>query len=553
MLITPIADSASVESKRNTMTGLARSSALLFAYLVLLTLIACGRDAPVESGDLAEGSPSPFISTVVQASVLITEEAPGAASLLDSIEVSPDSAVLDPGEEARLTARAYGPSGRLLHDVEFLWGLVDPRAGTISKDGVFQAGSAAGEFDNAVSVTGIQNAPTGTRYSTGFASILVVGDVLPPELASIAIFPRSPVVMKHQLYRLRAVALDRDGTVIPGASLVWDLRDRKLGRVNQDTGLLTVEGREGLYRSGVAVTAIWAGSQITASADVEVLNSPAANDALSVHALPQRFFVDPSGRIQLRAVALNGLGELVAGTQLRWTVEDPRAGTVDGRGAFVAGRLPGIFAEAVKVEAVVPGEQGFARAVDFASVVVREAKSSQLRSITIFPERLRLTFGDRVNLIVTAANQFGDAAEGTEVRYEMLTEQAGAVTAHGVFTAGSSPGSYADAVRVTVTQPSHDETIMKTRSIDVVVVGSLARAEISPAVAKVNQGRTAHFTLTGRDANGQDIGGLAVIWTVSDESVGTIDAFGNFTAHAKPGLYEGVIRAEVIQQRPAGR
>ena len=44
--------------------------------------------------------------------------------------------------------------------------------------------------------------------------------------------------------------------------------------------------------------------------------------------------------------------------------------------------------------------------------------------------------------------------------------------------------------------------------------------------------------------------GLIVRWSLSDESIGTIDAFGNFTAGDEPGLFQDAVRAEVIQRLP---
>ena len=67
-------------------------------------------------------------------------------------------------------------------------------------------------------------------------------------------------------------------------------------------------------------------------------------------------------------------------------------------------------------------------------------------------------------------------------------------------------------------------------------------------LAVVASGRTVHFSITGWDENNNILPGLVVIWKVTDESVGTIDAFGNLTAGQVPGLYQDAIRAEVIQQ-----
>ena len=69
----------------------------------------------------------------------------------------------------------------------------------------------------------------------------------------------------------------------------------------------------------------------------------------------------------------------------------------------------------------------------------------------------------------------------------------------------------------------------------------------------IPSGRTVHFGVTGRDENGIVLPGLVARWSVSAVEIGTIDAFGNFTAGEVPGLYQDAIRAEVVQTLPSQR
>ena len=323
-----------------------------------------------------------------------------------------------------------------------------------------------------------------------------------------------------------------------------------MGRLNE-LGYLTVKGDVGVYDDAVSVTGIWDGARASAGTQVRVIGTRGASERLDVHALPQRFFVDPGDRLRLSAVALNGLGELVAGTELRWSMEDARAGTVGGNGDFVAGPVPGVYTEAVKVEAVIPGERGFVRAVDFASVVVREEQApGRLDAIYVSPARVKLAPGSRIPLIARAVDESGRPPENVTVAWEVLEQGAGDVNALGSFTVGSAPGIYPEALRVTANQQIGEEPIIKTRTIEVVITGTLSTASVAPAVAVVAPGRTIHFSLTALDENGITLPGLVVIWSVSDEKVGVIDAFGNFTAGDFPGSYQDAIRAEVVQALP---
>ena len=241
----------------------------------------------------------------------------------------------------------------------------------------------------------------------------------------------------------------------------------------------------------------------------------------------------------------------MAGTQLRWAIEDAAAGTIDGDGNFVAGDEPGIYTRAVRVEAVVPGERGFVRAVDFASVVIREKQSlRRLRAISVQPGAVLLAPGGRATLATRAVDESGEPVEGDRITWEVLRPEVGSISDLGAFTAGNTPGTYPDALRVTVVQRLGDETTTRTRSVKVIITGALFAAAIHPALAVVAPGKTVHFNLTGLDENGVKLLGLVVVWRVADESVGAIDAFGNFTAGEAAGLYEGAIIAEVIQTMP---
>ena len=521
--------------------------------LALLVGAACaapGPGVPALPSAAAELAVQPEVRLVATASVLVSESPDQKVALIESVSIFPSSIVIDPGEEIELSAEARSVDGLVLEDVEFVWSMADPRVGSVTRDGRLQAGIRPGTFDDSITVTAIQNTFEGIEYSTGFASVTVIGETTVGELTSIAVVPQAPTVVQHQIYRMRAMAFSETGDPISGTSFVWSLNDARVGRIN-DLGLLTVGGAPGVYEDAVTLTAIWEGTQITELADVTIVSTPKANDFFRVHALPQRFFLDPGDRLQLRAVALNGLGEIVAGTQIRWTMEDGRAGTVDGNGNFIAGPDPGIFTEAVKVEAVVPGESGFARALDYASVVIRQDDpTGRLATLAVTPAAVKLPPDGRATLLGRAIDERGDPADEVSFTWEVADGMAGEIGPNGAFKAGTTPGLYTNAVRVVVEQQLGDETIVRERYLDVVVTGALTYAQLQPTLVTVAPGRTVHFSLTGWDENLVVLPGLVVLWSITDENIGTIDAFGNFSAGSAPGLYEDAIRAEIVQILP---
>ena len=347
------------------------------------------------------------------------------------------------------------------------------------------------------------------------------------------------------------MAFDEDGQMIPDVNLVWQVNDERLGRVN-NIGYLSIEkGTEGTYDAAVSVTALWAGQSMTVTSHVNVVNTPEADDFMKVHALPHRFNIDPGDRLELRAVALNGLGELITGTELRWSMVDPDAGVIDGSGNFIAGAEPGVYTEAVRVEAVVPGEGGFIRAEDYASLVIRKPEETgPLARLSVEPHSVVTPPLGRATLFVRALDESGGPAENVAISWEVLKEGAGDVSEFGAFVAGPLPGTYKESLQVTASQRIGGDVITKSATVDVVITGRLVKLGIIPAIAVVAAARTVHFNVVGRDQAGNALPTLVVLWSVTDKRVGTVDPFGNFTAGSVPGLYENALRAEVVQKLP---
>ena len=235
------------------------------------------------------------------------------------IRVSPSSIVVDRGEQIHLSAVAFGSHGKRLTDVDLVWTIVDPHVGSITQSGAFRAAGSPGFFKDAVSVTGIQNTPGGIKHLSARASVTVVGEAITPRLTSVAMLPEYPAVLARQIFRMRAFGYDQDGLLIPGVNLLWKVNNPLLGRINV-IGYLTVEGDPGMFPQAVTVTGIWDGVTVSQSTDITVLKTPVADDFLNVQILPQRFHVESGHRLQLRAVALNGLGELghLPSRRYRW-------------------------------------------------------------------------------------------------------------------------------------------------------------------------------------------------------------------------------------------
>ena len=278
-----------------------------------------------------------------------------------------------------------------------------------------------------------------------------------------------------------------------------------------------------------------------------IIEAPEADAFLDVQVLPQRFYLEPGQRLALTAVALNGRGELVPGAELRWTTVDSSAGNVGGQGVFVAGDDPGIYTEAVRVEAIARNAGGFLRAVDYASVVVRANQTSRLDRVGLFAEAVVVDPGGRAILVADPIDEFGQPARNVVITWDALDETVGIIDEQGYFKATGPAGIYHDALGVTVRQTAGEGEVTRSETVYVIITGSLAIVNMLPSLMAIEAGRTAHFSTVGRDENGIPLPGLITRWRILDESVGTVDPLGNFTAGLTPGFYEDAVSGEVTQ------
>ena len=528
------------------------ASSAMVALAIAVLLSACSTKVADQivspaSSQQTQYATQPAVVKKVFASVLIVEADEERAGGIERVVVSPEALLVDRGEVVRLSARAIGIDGLPAMGADLVFAMTDVRAGSVRADGVFTAGRTPGTYPGAITVTMVLNAGADIHHATAGIPVTVVGEEEIARLSRIELIPEKPTVLEGQLYRLRAIGYDENGLVIPGARFEWSVNDPALGVVNR-IGYLTVHGGPGSFPGGVSVTAAWNGSEVAKAFDVTVFDAHVSEELYKVQVLPQRFFIDDGEEMQLRAYALNGLGELAAGTTLRWSMADTEAGTVTGTGLFVAGESPGIFTEAVRVEAIIPGERGAIRAVDFASVVVRGEKEARRLSLVISrPRSVTVGRGGRAILYARPVDSAGRTTGGVEVSWETVGDGPGTIDQYGSFKASAGPGVYMSSLRVTATQDLGEERITRTATVDIYITGSLNDASIQPALSAVSQGDTIHFTALGRDENGLILPGLVVRWDVTDPSIGTIDLLGNFIAGNTIGFHRNAIVATVIQ------
>lgn len=145
-------------------------------------------------------------------------------------------------------------------------------------------------------------------------------------------------------------------------------------------------------------------------------------------------------------------------------------------------------------------------------------------------------------LVVATTRQFtaiGVDAEGTPVGIKptwSVAASGGTVDAAGVFTAGHTPGTFANTVTATVGSLSGAATVT-------VLAGGPASLAVQPGAPSLVAGATQQFTAVVKDAFGNVIT-VAPHWSVAAGG-GSITAAGLFTAGNVAGTYPNAVVASV--------
>jgi hypothetical protein len=72
----------------------------------------------------------------------------------------------------------------------------------------------------------------------------------------------------------------------------------------------------------------------------------------TVEILPSEAHLRPRATMQFQAIGYDSSGTRIPNLRFRWSVLDPKAGSIDSSGRFSAGQDPGVYPSAIHVQAV---------------------------------------------------------------------------------------------------------------------------------------------------------------------------------------------------------
>jgi hypothetical protein len=197
-------------------------------------------------------------------------------------------------------------------------------------------------------------------------------------------------------------------------------------------------------------------------------------------------------------------------------------GTINSSGLFTAGDSAGSYANTVVATS------GTATASGSVTVV-----AGALSIITVSPSTVALAAGGTQQYTAVGKDAHGNVVAISD-RAWSVAAAGGTIDTSGMFTAGSTAGTFANTVTAT------SGSVSGTGSVTV-GGGPVATIEITLDTTTLATGGTKQYVVTGRDANNNIVPIVpAPVWTVVAGG-GTIDANGLFTAGTVSGEFVNTI------------
>lgn len=406
-----------------------------------------------------------------------------SAASTSSIAVSPTSAAVTVGATQQFSASATLTTGAQSSSA-VTWSAT---GGVISPTGLYSAGSTPGSF----LVIGAQGGVADT--------VSVVVQAAPPTLTQMSISPKSigvAVLAGHQFTVSGTWSNGTTGT----PPVIWSAT----GGTISSGGLFTAGTTGGTYR----VIAKYTGGGMADTASITVT----APTLVSLTSAPKTLAI-AAGGTQAFAVS----GSLSNGTptvpQVSWTAV---GGTISTAGLFTAGSVAGTYR-------VIARQLGGTLA-DTSTVTIT-AQAPTLTSITVTPPTVSVSAGGTKQFTVA-----GTLSNGTTTSPAVnWSATGGTVSAGGLYTAGSSAGTY----RVIATQQGGTLADTAVVTVTAVAVPTLVSVSVSPGAASLTPNGKQQFAVTGLYSDGSTQA-ISATWAAQGGSVTT---GGLYTAGNSGGNY----------------
>ena len=433
-------------------------------------------------------------------------------SELTAIRLSDAALAIQVGEAHAVSVRAVDAFGNEIADVDVSWSMA--AGGSVDAAGTVTAGTVAGGFNDALTVTVVG----GSTTLTASASLTVLPGPLASADVSLSEFAAG------ETRQLGATAHDRHGNVIDDAEVQWTAAS---GGAIDDGGVFTAGPDAGTFADAIVATVAQGGETLTVAHDVTVLPGPLASVAID----PAEPTVVAGGKTALSFIAADAYGNPLAPVNVRWDA-DTRAGAIGLDGNFTATTKAGAYETAVRVVVTM---DGVTQTGDADITVTR----GPLSILAISTDEASVDVGGMAAFTAAAADAFGNPFPTDATGWSTIDGHE--IDQAGLFAAGMTAG--AATVRARLTVGGSSATAMATVEV---LPGPLARVALQPEAGTVEAGETLQFTAVAVDKHGNTLDGLPIAWR-SLSAGGSVDGNGALTASLRAGEYGATVEATAAQ------
>ena len=421
--------------------------------------------------------------TSMPATVIIEELPPEVAS----VTVDLSSVMLEVGDTHQLTAVARTSEGMVVGGVDIEWSSDDRGVASVDQTGLVTAVGA-----------GMANITAMTEGVTSAPVIITVAEP-PPVVTSVTVSPASMTMKVGGTFQFEATAMTADGMTIPDVQIAWMSDDDGIATVD-DTGLVTA------VAAGTAM--ITASSNDVTSMPATVIIEELPPEVASVTVDLSSVMLEVGDTHQLTAVARTSEGMVVGGVDIEWSSDDRGVASVDQTGLVTA-----VGAGMANITAMTEG-------VMSAPVIITVAEPPPVvTSVTVSPPMALIEEGESQQFEAEALSSDGMVIPDVTILWMSSDMTVATIDSSGL-AAGVRSGSSPTQITITATADGISGTAMLT------VEPVIARVEVSPKTATINEGATRMFSATAFTSYDVAIQAVDFWWTSSNDSVATISSSG---------------------------
>jgi uncharacterized protein YjdB len=414
-----------------------------------------------------------------------------------TLELRPDSVTLEVGRQRTFSATAKDVNGSILSGRVVTWSTSNPAVAAFGASGSLVTALAEGTA-------------TITATSEGVSATATVRVVAPTSarVATVRIRPDSLALATGSTGNFDATALDAQGNVLTGRTVVWTSANAQVASVGAG-GTVT-----GVAQGSTQVTATVEG--VAATAPVRVYKVPVAR----VRIQPDSLVLTVGSTGAFTATALDAQGNALAGRTVFWTTSNTGVAAL-GAGGVVTGVAQGTATINATVEGVTVS----------APVRVLPRPGPAVARVRIQPDSMVLMIGSSGNFDATALDAEGNVLTGRTVTWTLANPQGGFGTIV-VATLGAG-GTVTGVVQGTATVTATVEGVSATATVRVIPV-PVARLTVRPDSLDLLPGASTELFAVALDAQGNVLTGRPVTWASSDARVAPVGSTGTVA-----GLAEG--------------